>query len=236
MSETENIKENEVAPEPEQNPNHDFVIEKMASGLGNDLFLDRSSGDNIIIEVHPWHIFEVISFIKGFAIYADFLDSITAVDLMAFKGPEKDREAVPWKEIYPQKEEASPTGENAPAEEAASVGPRLYMLVYHLFSFRMKSTVIIKSVIPEEKLEIKSIDPLYGNANWLEREVFEMFGIQFKDSRDLRRLLLPEDWKGYPLRKDYKEEASYHGMATTRPEPLIKLREASIRKSSEPEK
>lgn len=236
MSETENTKESEVAPEPEQDPNHDFIIEKMASGLDSDLFVDRSFGDNIVIEVHPGHIFEVISFIKDFHIYADFLDSITAVDLMTFKGPEKDRGTVPWKEIYPQKEEALPADENASTEEAAFAGPRLYMVVYHLFSFRMKSAIIIKSVMPEEKLEIKSIDSLYGNANWLEREVFEMFGIQFRDSRDLRRLMLPEDWKGYPLRKDYKEEASYRGMATTRPEPLTKLREASLRKGPEPEK
>jgi len=97
---------------------------------------------------------------------------------------------------------------------------RRFLIVYQLFSYTKKQYYFIKVYLPESSPKIPTVDTLYGNANWLEREIFDLLGIEFTGSRDLRRLLLPEDWEGYPLRKDYKEQLLYDGMMTTRHNPL----------------
>ncbi|MEM6735999.1 MAG: NADH-quinone oxidoreductase subunit C, partial [Bacteroidota bacterium] len=55
-----------------------------------------------------------------------------------------------------------------------------------------------------------SVSGIWRGANWHEREVYDLLGIKFKNHPDLRRILLPEDWEGYPLRKDYQEQELYH--------------------------
>ena len=60
--------------------------------------------------------------------------------------------------------------------------------------------------------EVPSVSGVWGIADWHERECYDMFGIQFKDHPNLRRILCPEDWVGYPLRKDYEFPLEYHGV------------------------
>ncbi len=80
--------------------------------------------------------------------------------------------------------------------------PRFEM-VYHLFSLAKNHRLRIKCGVPEENPETDSVSGLWKNANWLEREVYDMFGIQFKGHPDLRRLFMYDGFEGYPLRKDY---------------------------------
>ena len=75
-------------------------------------------------------------------------------------------------------------------------------LVYIVYSFPRNERVRIKTAIPEGYQPASAVG-VHLTANWLEREVFDMFGIQFAGHPDLRRILMPEDWQGYPLRKDY---------------------------------
>ncbi len=75
--------------------------------------------------------------------------------------------------------------------------------VYHLYSFKNNVRLRVKCGVPEEDMDIPSLTPLWGAANWLEREAFEMFGFNFVGHPDLRRLLLPDVFDGFPLRKDY---------------------------------
>jgi NADH-quinone oxidoreductase subunit C len=77
-----------------------------------------------------------------------------------------------------------------------------FELVYILYSFGRNERVRIKSSIPEG-FQPRSATEVYRTANWLEREVYDMFGIQFAGHPDLRRILLPDEWQGHPLRKDY---------------------------------
>ncbi|MGA2903000.1 MAG: NADH-quinone oxidoreductase subunit C [Candidatus Korobacteraceae bacterium] len=75
-------------------------------------------------------------------------------------------------------------------------------IVYILYSFKHNERVRIKTQIKDGET-LRSVVGIWETANWLEREVFDMFGISFDGHPDLKRILLPEDWKGYPLRKDY---------------------------------
>jgi len=75
-------------------------------------------------------------------------------------------------------------------------------LIYIVYSFARNERVRIKTNIPDGFKPHSAVD-VHRTANWLEREVFDMFGIEFAGHPDLRRILLPEEWQGYPLRKDY---------------------------------
>jgi len=75
-------------------------------------------------------------------------------------------------------------------------------LVYVLYSFPRNERVRIKTRTPEG-FKPATATGVHLAANWLEREVFDMFGIQFEGHPDMRRILLPEEWQGHPLRKDY---------------------------------
>ncbi|MBI1896900.1 MAG: NADH-quinone oxidoreductase subunit C [Acidobacteria bacterium] len=77
-----------------------------------------------------------------------------------------------------------------------------FELIYILYSFERNLRVRVKTRVREGERP-RSVTHLYTGANWLEREVFDMFGIEFAGHPDLRRILLPEEWRGHPLRKDY---------------------------------
>ncbi len=76
-------------------------------------------------------------------------------------------------------------------------------VVYILMSIRHRHRIRVNAQVPEQGCCINSVSDLWATANWFEREVFDMFGIEFIGHPDLRRILLPEDWNGFPLRKDY---------------------------------
>ena len=79
---------------------------------------------------------------------------------------------------------------------------RPFEVVWILYSFARNQRVRVKASYGENEAA-SSVVSLWITANWLEREVFDMFGIRFEGHPDMRRILLPEDWQGYPLRKDY---------------------------------
>ncbi|MBN8577439.1 MAG: NADH-quinone oxidoreductase subunit C [Cytophagales bacterium] len=85
-------------------------------------------------------------------------------------------------------------------------------VIYHVYSIPLHQSLMLKVVLPRENPEVESVTDIWKSANWLEREVFDMFGIAFKNHPDLRRILMPADWKGYPLRKDYQHEETYRGI------------------------
>ena len=85
----------------------------------------------------------------------------------------------------------------------AGVDPQRFELVVNLLSHRDRSRVRLRVQLPAEAPEIASITHRYPGAEASEREVFDMFGISFTDHPDLTRIVMPEDWTGHPLRKDY---------------------------------
>jgi len=90
-------------------------------------------------------------------------------------------------------------------------------VVYHLASIPFKTQLTLKiSTENDRNLDnlptFPSITPVYRTADWHERETYDLFGIFFENHPDLRRILLPDDWEGFPLRKDYKAAEYYKGI------------------------
>jgi NADH-quinone oxidoreductase subunit C len=89
--------------------------------------------------------------------------------------------------------------------------PRMEV-VYHLFSYRHRHLHVLKVMLPREGPGLPTVEGVWGVANWHEREAYDMFGITFTGHSDLRRILLPDDWEGHPLRKDWVDPEFYNGM------------------------
>lgn len=144
------------------------------------------------IEIAPDRIHEVCTWLKnGCNPRFDALQCITAVD---------------WFETDPKK------------AAKASFQPHIE-LVYHLWSTAARATLVLKAKIPRwqgdrvgELPEVPSVAGVWRTADWHEREVFDLSGVSFSGHPDLRRILCPEDWEGYPLRKDYQMPLEYHGI------------------------
>jgi len=83
--------------------------------------------------------------------------------------------------------------------------PRFH-LSYHLLSHRFKEYIRLRVLINEPDPSVPSITTVWPAANFYEREVFDLFGIRFEEHPDLRRIMMPDDWNGHPLRKDYPVE------------------------------
>lgn len=96
--------------------------------------------------------------------------------------------------------------DSGPAEGKLSV-------VYHMMSIPHGHRLVLKVVIEREMPEpVPSLANIWLTANWHEREAYDLVGIPFSGHPDLRRILMPNDWNGHPLRKDYVDPDSYHGI------------------------
>ncbi len=89
-------------------------------------------------------------------------------------------------------------------------------VVYHLFSYTHRHAVVLKVGVPRDNARLATASTVWRGAIWQEREIFDLLGVDFAGHPDLRRILLPEDWVGHPLRKDYVEPTEYHGISTKR--------------------
>ncbi|MCP9767686.1 NADH-quinone oxidoreductase subunit C [Lacihabitans sp. LS3-19] len=88
-------------------------------------------------------------------------------------------------------------------------------IIYHFTSIPFGVSLILKTQIDrtlDDSSRIDSVSALWKTADWHEREIFDFFGVKFNTHPDLRRILLPADWEGHPMRKDYEELEKYHGI------------------------
>ena len=96
----------------------------------------------------------------------------------------------------------------------------LIRMVYHFYSYTHGHMLAAKVELPRGEPAADSLEPVWKAANWFEREVFDLFGVTFRGHPDLRRIMLPEDWVGHPLRRDYVEAGGYHDISNVRENPL----------------
>ena len=93
-----------------------------------------------------------------------------------------------------------------------------FELAYNLYSIAFEHALCLKVKLPRQQQpdgslpEVPSLAGLWRTADWHEREAFDLMGIRFTGHPDLRRILLPEDWQGHPLRRDYTPQQTYHGI------------------------
>jgi len=78
-----------------------------------------------------------------------------------------------------------------------------FMVVYHLYNIKTHERLRLKTPVEEKDARVDTVCGVWATANWLERECWDLMGISFNNHPDLRRILMPEDWQGHPLRKDY---------------------------------
>ncbi len=85
-------------------------------------------------------------------------------------------------------------------------------VVYHLNSMKLNQKIVLKVEMAVENPHCQSVESVWKTANWHEREAFDLYGIIFDGHPDMRRILLPDDWDGHPMRKDYQVPEFYNGM------------------------
>ena len=168
------------------------LLDKLKSKFGEKITGANLEAIDPWIEVSPDSLADVCQFLKDDQeLKFDMLNCITVVDYL---------------HVDPKK------------AAKADFDPHLEV-VYHLSSIQMKHTLVIKVTTPRwnndvegELPELPSVTGVWRTADWHEREVYDLSGIRFVGHPDLRRILCPEDWVGYPLRKDYEMPLEYHGI------------------------
>jgi NADH-quinone oxidoreductase subunit C len=141
-------------------------------------------GDEVAM-VNADDIATVCSFLKyDPAMDMKLLLSVTAVDYLG------------W-------EEAGSAGRRAEAEGRSITAVPRFEVVYHLTSMTHHHRVRLRAKVTEKPGEIPTVSGIWRTANWWERHVWDLYGLRFKGHPDMRRLYMPEDWDGHPLRKDY---------------------------------
>ena len=96
--------------------------------------------------------------------------------------------------------------------------PERFEVMYQLYSTELRHGIRLRVLLPEGNAHVDSVVPLWAGADWLERETYDMFGIQFDGHPNMTRVLMPEDWEGYPLLKDYplRGPVEWQGLVTVK--------------------
>jgi NADH-quinone oxidoreductase subunit C len=97
-------------------------------------------------------------------------------------------------------------------------------VVYHLLSYTHRHAIVLKVETDRAAPSVPTVEGVWKTTNWFEREIFDLFGVEFPGHPDLRRIMLPDDWVGHPLRKDYQEAGGWHGISNVRENPLVELK------------
>jgi NADH-quinone oxidoreductase subunit C len=106
-------------------------------------------------------------------------------------------------------------------------------VVYHLLSYKHRHAIVLKVEADRANPVVSTVEGVWKTANWFEREVYDLFGVTFEGHPDLRRIMLPDDWVGHPLRKDYQEAGGYKGLSNVRENPLVELKRLDDVKKAE---
>ena len=151
-----------------------LILQKLETNYADALLAQDESRGTVVVVIHKEHAYAVLEYLKTDPELAyTFLVDVTAVDNSQMES------------------------------ELMQFDYARFMVVYQLYSYQEQCRLRVKVPVHENDLNIPSVIGLWKGANWLERETYDMFGINFDGHPDLRRILMPDDFDGYPLRKDY---------------------------------
>ena len=156
------------------------------------------------------------------ALQAKVGDAVSDLTVEKVKDPSCKVQAAKWHEVALALRDTPELGFDFLQCVTAVDWPKQSQLqmVYHLYSYPHRHSFVVKADLPRDKPVLPSVTDVWATAEWNEREQFDLLGVGFSGHPDLRRVMLPDDWEGHPLRKDYKENAKYREMPTSRPSPL----------------
>ncbi len=150
-----------------------LVLQKLQDKFADALLASAEIRQGVAVVVNKENIYALLEYLKTDLAYS-FLVDVTAVDNSKLES------------------------------ELIQYDYARFMVVYHLYTYEGETSRIrVKVPVHEKDLKIPSVTQLWKGANWLERETYDMFGIEFEGHPNLSRILTPDDFEGHPLRKDY---------------------------------
>ncbi len=159
---------------PDNGAESPFVLQKLQENYADALLAHEEARDGVVVVVGKDDAYALLEYLKtDAALGYTYLVDVTAVDNSRLES------------------------------ELVKFGYARFMVVYQLYSYQGHCRVRVRVPVHERDLRVRSVTSLWRGANWLERETYDMFGIDFEGHPDLRRLLMPDDFDGHPLRKDY---------------------------------
>ena len=202
------------------------AIEAAVPGAGVEIVLNPSVSGQHSLRLDPGHAFRVAMFLRDDAeLSLDFLSNATGVDWPDKEVSEKVNVARPvTKTVDGVEQQVEETVE----ETRKRVVPGCLEAVYHLFSIaKGHGPVVIrmKTVNRTDEVELPSLTPVWRSAEFQEREIFDLFGIVFTGHPDLRRLLMWDEFKDHPMRRDYIEPDDFEYEPTAHDEVLKRAQE-----------
>ena len=149
------------------------VLEQLREKFGDIILSESVTSNGVAVVVDKENSYALLAYLKTELAYS-FLVDVTAVDNSNLES------------------------------ELMQYDYARFMVVYHLYTYEGETSRIrVKVPVSEKELKIRTVTDLWKGANWLERETYDMFGIDFEGHPNLQRLLMPDDFEGHPLRKDY---------------------------------
>ena len=176
------------------------LIDSVTKRFPDDVLASHTYRGDATLVLRPESLLEMARFLKEDPAFSmNFLVDVTAVDYSAFgKGPAPAFFASSGVTVSPRLQ--IPDQDPWPGPPVAA----RFALVYHFYSMAKKHRLRLQVPVEDETSpEVDSLVSLWPGANWLEREVWDMFGIGFRGHPDLKRILMYEEFEGHPLRKDY---------------------------------
>ncbi len=182
------------------------AIEAAVPGSGVEIVPNPSVSGQHSLRLDPGHAVAVAKFLRDDELLAlDYLSNVTGVDWPDKEVTEKVQVTRPVTKIVDGVEQ---TAEETAEETRKRVEPGCLEVVYHLYSVAKKHGPVIlrmRTVNRTDQVELPSLTSVWRSAEFQEREIFDLFGIVFKGHPDLRRLLMLEEFKDHPMRRDYVE-------------------------------
>ena len=182
------------------------VITRLVTFLLLPLYTNKFTPEQYGIVALFYTFVPLLNIVVRYGMGAAFLDGEQNSDWIQLK-PENWFEIAKWLKDNPDF-----YFDSLQCNTGFDLGEGLLESRYNLHSMKHLHSIEIRIKVSVEKPDIPSVESIWRVADWFERETYDMFGINFTGHSDLRRILLPEDWEGWPLRKDYEEQETYHGI------------------------